>query len=674
MLIFLFLEYVYSSFISSSTLDSCLNTGNTTFTCQNKLVVTLSIENNQISGAESLEATITSVSSDNSTSTLLYPLKIALQKSAVTARYPLNYLQDFNNKAQELLIASTIFNCDDGAESTNPTCGWKYDDQGNRIWDSQGYCCTCDLEDFLGINSGNYERGFACEAFNLGSGSSTAFCLVWDSLWYSSYQILQYQISYTISIQITTPDINGNYTTETYSLSPSVREIDTPNALLTLIGDFSPSSPPPTFDSAVLFTASRPPSHYMVQVGSPYWMAIDTSMISFDGTQCNKVGTSYTGFNGQPNKCNSLVGSCFGNQLDDLHSTDTQRQSNNERPLYFISRYGNFSMIQDPNTRYLELQLTGSYPSMITLELDADSLQFITSVSKGVIDYANITNFQSLTLDGTLIAQISNIGNVAAEFSLSILCSSGVSPISAQPVSLGIMQSKTLSFNVYVISNSGGDYTCNATLYNSIGQVTDVKAVYFNTTATQTNQGSEGGTGNTPNGATSNNKTNDIFSCSDYCPEWYNVPCFLVQSCWSSILTFFGIIIVLVVVLILIKFIIRKYGICCQKCCPSKRSRRSTPRRDESSGRTSRNIDNRRNEISQQSTREKKIYYLNSVNGCPSMKISSPISIQGTLNKKSGQYQFVTFQGKVITLSKIDVKKYISLNPKYKVLEQADSD
>ena len=248
-------------------------------------------------------------------------------------------------------------------------------------------------------------------------------------------------------------------------------------------------------------------------------MGIDRSEITFDGSECNKVGTSYTGFNGQANKCNMQVSSCFQNQLYDLHKKDIQRLANNQQPLHFMSRYGKFSTVTYSNEKYLEMELTGTFASMITVELNADSLKFITTVSKGVIDFAEITNFEALTLNGVLVVQITNVGNIVASFKLSVFCSPGVSPVPEQPVSLGVMETKQTSFQITVINELEAGYKCNVTLYNSIGKVSDVKPVFFNTTDRSTNLGTEGGYGNRPSGTSGSNNTKVNLSCAEYCPS-----------------------------------------------------------------------------------------------------------------------------------------------------------
>ncbi|CAI8041483.1 Hapless 2, partial [Geodia barretti] len=48
--------------------------------------------------------------------------------------------------------------------------------------------------------------------------------------------------------------------------------------------------------------------------GPSDWMLVDTSMVQLRGTECNKVGVSYTGFRRQSGRCQAKAGSCFHNQ------------------------------------------------------------------------------------------------------------------------------------------------------------------------------------------------------------------------------------------------------------------------------------------------------------------------------------------------------------------------
>lgn len=125
MIFYLFLAFqiTRSALIASSKVQSCLNSGVSSMDCQNKLVITLSVENDQAGDVESMETVIEAVDSDSGQQKLIYPVKITLEKTKVTARYPLRYRQDFNNRAKELVIFTSVFDCEDGARSNNPTCG-----------------------------------------------------------------------------------------------------------------------------------------------------------------------------------------------------------------------------------------------------------------------------------------------------------------------------------------------------------------------------------------------------------------------------------------------------------------------------------------------------------------------------------------------------------------------
>lgn len=50
-------------------------------------------------------------------------------------------------------------------------------------------------------------------------------------------------------------------------------------------------------------------------------------------------------------------------------------------------------------------EVEGKMPTIVQLELATDQrIQFLSNIGKGEIDYANISNFESLSGDGLLIA------------------------------------------------------------------------------------------------------------------------------------------------------------------------------------------------------------------------------------------------------------------------------
>jgi len=561
MIFWLLVDVCSCYLLASSKIESCLRSNETLMDCQEKLVVSLSVQNQQYSETESLETIIDKVGSEEGEKELLYPIKVTLEKTRVRARYPIRYLRDFNNKPRELVIFTSIFDCEDDAKSKDTTCGWHFDSEGEKIWDSQGFCCRCEFDEVIGLDTDNYSRAKSCQAFNLGKGSASAHCLVWDDLWYSAYEIKSFETFYKVFVHLTKPKEDGSYELETLEVSPSVPLQYSKDVIVRLIGDFYPNQPPPSLGSNYLFMPSKPRSFTRVQMGSRYWMFIEKAGVSFGGTECNKVGTSFSAFNHQNNKCRQLVQSCFQDQLEDKHQTDLKRQSNSKAPLYFISKYGNFSLVLGSQS-FLQLELQGRFSSLVTLEMNADKLRFVTNLSQGEIDYAEINTFEALSYDGFLECQVTNVGSVVAQFTLGGECSQGIAPLQAQEFSLKPLHSKTLQLNIYSEYQTAKNYLCNVTLFNSIGQVSDFVVVNFNTTARPTETGSQGGSSEGESfQATQEQKQ----GCSEVCPNWYDVPCFFAKGCWGSFLMFLGFLVGLVVVLVVVKFLVGKFCRCLSK-------------------------------------------------------------------------------------------------------------
>ena len=74
------------------------------------------------------------------------------------------------------------------------------------------------------------------------------------------------------------------------------------------------SLPPLLFPSSALPSLSfpcRPPPLLD-------WLLLDRSLFSLDGSQCDKIGASFSAFQYQADKCRRYVGSCLSNQLLDF--------------------------------------------------------------------------------------------------------------------------------------------------------------------------------------------------------------------------------------------------------------------------------------------------------------------------------------------------------------------
>ena len=59
---------------------------------------------------------------------------------------------------------------------------------------------------------------------------------------------------------------------------------------------------------------------------------------------------------------------------------------------------------------------------MITLEINADDVEFIENIGIGTIDMVICNNFEANSGDGVASVLVSNIGNIPASFTLSLNC------------------------------------------------------------------------------------------------------------------------------------------------------------------------------------------------------------------------------------------------------------
>jgi hypothetical protein len=268
---------------------------------------------------------------------LAKPLKIFVQKSEVITRYTVAYRQDFNYKPMERVITTNVFTCKDGAYDDNPNCGWQVDSKGDKIPNSQGFCCNCEFWEILGLSSSQMNRAKNCGNLNFGDGSATASCLRWANLWYSAYEILRNELYYTINVWIYQE--GSDIPLATFQLDPSNPIASDPSigAIAKIVGDYYPAQPAPELNHLFLMIPSRPASDPLVLQGQSTWMLINPSQITFSGLECNKIGVSYSAFQTQPDKCRQVVGSCLQNQLYHLYQDDLDYIVAGKTPRYLLS-------------------------------------------------------------------------------------------------------------------------------------------------------------------------------------------------------------------------------------------------------------------------------------------------------------------------------------------------
>ena len=117
-------------------------------------------------------------------------------------------------------------------------------------------------------------------------------------------------------------------------------------------------------------------------------MLVDRERFSFDGSECNKIGTSYEAFNNQAAACDRPSQSCLGNQIADLHERDTARMREGQSPQYILKHFGDGWEFRRDETGRLELSMPVRevQTSLIRLELETEGkMTFVKMVANGKI-------------------------------------------------------------------------------------------------------------------------------------------------------------------------------------------------------------------------------------------------------------------------------------------------
>ena len=113
--------------------------------------------------------------------------------------------------------------------------------------------------------------------------------------------------------------------------------------------------------------------------------------------------------------------------------------------------------------------LGGSMGTVVSLEINADSVEFLTHLGTGKFDQVQIEEFEALSTSGRFRVQFTNLGVISAEFNLGVACSENVEPISSEVFFLKPFESKILTKSVRVRSEVGSVNNCTLTLSDAIG-------------------------------------------------------------------------------------------------------------------------------------------------------------------------------------------------------------
>ncbi|CAD7966704.1 unnamed protein product [Amoebophrya sp. A120] len=488
------IRHAKASLLAQSKLEMCDKTSaSETLDCDEKVTLLLSIEQAQLQGTEALEITVS-----NDEKQLKTPLKITWSKTKSYWKYPLRYLEQIPSRMVEHY--GTSASCTDDVGGQGATCGICTDSRGNYMKYSEGFCCMCTPGGF--IENTRNRGGVDCGDL-IDSLSRSYHCIKPDSLWYAGFEVETPIMMYNINIQVQHQDLSFQNLTISH-LNP----ISSNNYVVAeLTGDLATARPPNNFQQQYLVVPDRffdgggkltpHPRVLLYPHHLRYAMLLDKSFFDLSGETCDRIGVAWAAFKYQSEMCERPVGSCVKNQIENFHQEDTQRVGENydpqdesgQKPLYFVSRYCDGLMegtqvVDDAGyivDEYFVCPLDEQrQTTMVRLELKADSLKFVSSIGKAKIYSVEVKNFEAFSGAGTLEAKITSESDFRAQFSLGIMCSTGITPAPVPALFLERFEEKRV-VEIQVMANSKEELAaeCTLNLLDLKGRLLDSRSASF---------------------------------------------------------------------------------------------------------------------------------------------------------------------------------------------------
>ena len=544
--------------VSKSSVQKCLDNGEGPEGCNKKLIILMTVPSEQDAATESLRAEVAKVTDETEageTRELQEPLRIGISRTQAKAAYRLVYWQTFNGKPEEL-VAQT-HDCKD-FKSDSATCSVYYDSDGNYIPGSEGFCCECDTKDAFDdtfenerrLTRGKLDCAIFKNKFFIKGTPGTAHCLRISSNWFDAFKVNGPRFEFSITVNAT---INSEpKQIEVSPAEPAGRTSDGV-VLAELLGDFSSYAPVPDFSNKVFMW----PRSDVNGSGANSAMLVPRDLVSVDGRECDKIGTSFLAFKNQPNRCQRSVGTCLSNTPQDLLDTDRSRLARGETPVYLLTRHtpGDTEQVILEAGAF-KFPVTAMRSSALRLELNADNLMYVQNVASGSIEAATLltakgepaTSFEALSGDGYVYMKLNNTGEIQSDFIPSLNCTEGVQMVQSKGrVAIQPTEAEELTVRVAVSDDEEKQRNCTAMLRNSQAEIVDTKLVEFNTSATEYDDVNL----ELDEKVTADGAGGDVtsLSCSAQCPNPVNIACAIAHSCWIRFFLFVATVIAIIVVL-----------------------------------------------------------------------------------------------------------------------------
>ncbi len=426
---------------------------------------------------------------------------LKVSKSMPSWVYPLRYLHTVDYAPKEELVKVVnsrpgIASCVDASDAVAPTCGWQLNGGGSPIADSQGFCSNRDLLQLQNCGPGDAwwrgEKELGAQS-TLTDSFSIGHCLRQSGVKYRGYEIDPPVREFDIS--------GGVYSGETL-LSPFALSVDKPfyrddpasvtyPLQISLVGRESPQPVPLNLSGSILYVPSEPADDPKVIDWTHNLLLVPRTMVTSDGSGCNKVGVSYGAFRRQGGVADrSAAGACLGNQLKQLHQADLARLAANPAAetdyllsgkQLFKAGLAEMATLGKPSLLLKSPELTYS---TLALEMAPSKVDALTYEAVGWIPEASATPFNSLTRQGVMNVVIENVGSTTADYIVALTgCQPGIEAVSPQARTIVPREQVTFAFPLRSSVDLTGSHFCRVVLLAPTGREYDRVQIFFATSA-----------------------------------------------------------------------------------------------------------------------------------------------------------------------------------------------
>ena len=445
------------------------------------------------------------------------PYRIIVSKSAVHYDYPLEFLGDnVNNQMREsqpVIIQKNLF-----SGCSVEVCPGEKNRLGNMIPDSKGFCCEPTSAERWG-GERIYRRGFPRQLTTQEIWlRSISYCPKYDPLWYSVYSPGQPMLRFDIRVEIQrrfTERSNsplslfrsrGEWVTvdsATLASAVGVSRLtqSTADIKVEAVGSFFLTNSLPDLSSKLLLIPnprSSQQQHEQVKAGAKEWLLVDASRYEKNSFVCNKLGSEFKAFVSQPRKCYRQQGSCFRYSPRAIWQRDKWALGNKTNPSHFPSTYGRFKATATENKNlieglfgveedketnsetYLRYLLQETHTTELRLEFRAANVSYVMNVATGRIASIIAEDFHALEGGGMVRVTVVNSGHLTSTFLLSLEdCDDAVLPVGDRSFELNPSDTRVEEFVVSVTLDINANYSCQAVLRDSVGELVDSKEITF---------------------------------------------------------------------------------------------------------------------------------------------------------------------------------------------------